>query len=96
LHWVSSATAARHIVLISHRGRRRILQVNAIDRVPLDYFGMKLTTERVVEQASLGWTTLRAAQFHDLILTVPRALRPPPPIAQLHDRRLRHESQLDP
>jgi hypothetical protein len=36
---VSSATAARHTVLISHRGRRRILQVNAIDRVPLDYFG---------------------------------------------------------
>ena len=95
MHWVSSATAARHTVLISHRGRRRILQVNAIDRAPLDYFGMKLTTERVVEQASLGWTTLRAAQFHDLILTVPRALRPPPPYRPTARPRLRHESQLD-
>ncbi len=49
---------------------------------------MKLTTERVVEQASPGWTKLRAVQFHDLILTRRRH------IAQLHDRRLRHESQL--
>src|SRR5205823_5397062 len=31
-------------------------------------------TERVVEQSGIGWTTLRATQFHDLILTVARAL----------------------
>ena len=35
---------------------------------------MKLATERVVEQSGIGWTTLRATQFHDLILIVARAL----------------------
>ena len=35
---------------------------------------MKLATERVLEQSGLGWTTLRATQFHDLILMVARAL----------------------
>jgi uncharacterized protein YbjT (DUF2867 family) len=38
------------------------------------YFGMKLATERAVEQSGIGWTTLRATQFHDLILMVARAL----------------------
>jgi uncharacterized protein YbjT (DUF2867 family) len=35
---------------------------------------MKLATELVVEQSGIGWTTLPATQFHDLILTVARAL----------------------
>ncbi|HEV8275614.1 MAG TPA: hypothetical protein VGQ26_07940 [Streptosporangiaceae bacterium] len=35
---------------------------------------MKLATERAVEQSGIGWTTLRATQFHDLILMVARAL----------------------
>ena len=38
------------------------------------YFGMKLATERVVEQSGIGWTTLRATQFYDLILMVARGL----------------------
>jgi uncharacterized protein YbjT (DUF2867 family) len=33
-----------------------------------------LATERAVEQSGIGWTTLRATQFHDLILMVARAL----------------------
>jgi uncharacterized protein YbjT (DUF2867 family) len=35
---------------------------------------MKRATERVLEQSGIGWTTLRATQFHDLILMVARAL----------------------
>jgi uncharacterized protein YbjT (DUF2867 family) len=35
---------------------------------------MKLATERVVEQSGIGWTTLRATQFYDLILMVARAM----------------------
>jgi uncharacterized protein YbjT (DUF2867 family) len=71
---VSAAKDARHIVLISVVGADRIPQVSAIDRALFGYFGMKLATERVVEQSGLGWTTLRATQFHDLILRVARAL----------------------
>ena len=71
---VSAATDARHIVLISVVGADRIPQVSAIDRAFFGYFGMKLATERIVEQSGIGWTTLRATQFHDLILMVLRAL----------------------
>ena len=34
------------------------------------YFASKLAAERVVADSGLPWTTLRAAQFHDLILMV--------------------------
>ena len=71
---VSAAKDARHIVLISVVGADRIPQVSAIDRAFFGYFGMKLATERVIEQSGIGWTTLRATQFHDLILMVARAL----------------------
>ena len=71
---VRAATGIRHIVLISVVGADRIPQASAIDRALFDYFGMKLATERVIEQSGLGWTTLRAIQFHDLILRVARAL----------------------
>ena len=71
---VSAAKDARHIVLISVVGADRIPQASAIDRAFFGYFGMKLATERVVEQSGIGWTTLRATQFHDLILMVARAL----------------------
>src|SRR5512133_1780915 len=71
---VGVAKDARHIVLISVVGADRIPQVSAIDRALFGYFGMKLATERVIEQSGIGWTTLRATQFHDLILMVARAL----------------------
>jgi uncharacterized protein YbjT (DUF2867 family) len=65
-----AAKDARHIVLISVVGADRIPQVSAIDRALFGWFGMKLATERVVEQSGLGLTTLRATQFHGLILMV--------------------------
>jgi uncharacterized protein YbjT (DUF2867 family) len=34
------------------------------------YFGSKLAAERIVADSGLPFTTLRATQFHDLILTV--------------------------
>jgi uncharacterized protein YbjT (DUF2867 family) len=71
---VSAAKDARHIVLISVVGADRIPQVSVIDRAFFGYFGMKLATERIVEQSGIGWTTLRATQFHDLILMVARTL----------------------
>ena len=77
---VSAAKDARHIVLISVVGADRIPQVSAIDRTFFGYFGMKLATERVVEQSGIGWTTLRATQFHNLILAVAKALAKLPAI----------------
>jgi uncharacterized protein YbjT (DUF2867 family) len=71
---VSAATGARHIVLISVVGADRIPQAGMIDRALFGYYGMKLATERVLEQSGIGWSTLRATQFHDLILTVARGL----------------------
>jgi uncharacterized protein YbjT (DUF2867 family) len=72
--WSARPKDARYIVLISIVGADRIPQVSAIDRALFGYFGMKLATERVIEQSGIGWTTLRATQFHDLILRMARAL----------------------
>jgi uncharacterized protein YbjT (DUF2867 family) len=77
---VGAAKHARHIVLISVVGADRVPQGSAIDRALFGYFGMKLATERVVEQSGVGWTTLRATQFYDLILIVAKALAKPPVI----------------
>jgi hypothetical protein len=48
---------ARHVVYIS---------VIGADRVPLGYFRSKLAAEQAVTDSGIPWTTLRAAQFHDL------------------------------
>jgi uncharacterized protein YbjT (DUF2867 family) len=45
-----------------------------VDRAMFGYFGSKLAAERVVTGSGLPWTTLRATQFHDLILLVARQL----------------------
>ncbi|MDQ3990030.1 MAG: NAD(P)H-binding protein, partial [Actinomycetota bacterium] len=47
-----------HLVFVSIVG---------VDRIPLGYYRAKLAAERVVEESELGWTVLRATQFHDLI-----------------------------
>ncbi|MBO0772142.1 MAG: NAD(P)H-binding protein [Actinobacteria bacterium] len=71
---VGAARDARHIVLVSVVGADRVPQVSAIDKALFGYFGMKLATEQVVEQSGIGWTTLRATQFHDLILMVAKGM----------------------
>jgi uncharacterized protein YbjT (DUF2867 family) len=71
---VSARGGAPHLVYISVVGADRIPIVGAIDRATFGYFGAKLASERIVAGSGLPWTTLRAAQFHDLSLTVARAL----------------------
>lgn len=56
-----AAGGVRHFVYISAIGA---------DRVPPAWFRAKLGAERAVAGSGLPWTTLRAAQFHDLALTV--------------------------
>src|SRR6266487_1308240 len=60
----------RHLVYISVIGADRIPQESGIDRTMFGYFGSKLAAEQVVTGSGLPWTTLRAAQFHDLILVM--------------------------
>ena len=58
---VAARTGMRHVVLIS---------VVGADRVPIGYFRSKLGAEHAVMASGVPWTTLRATQFHDLVLKV--------------------------
>jgi uncharacterized protein YbjT (DUF2867 family) len=66
----ASRAEVRHLVYISVVGADRIPVVSGVDRAMFGYFASKLAAERVVADSGLPWTTLRAAQFHDLILSV--------------------------
>jgi uncharacterized protein YbjT (DUF2867 family) len=59
------AGTVRHLVLIS---------VIGADRIPVGYFQRKLACEWAVHESGLGWTVLRAAQFHSLTLSTARTL----------------------
>ena len=63
-----------HLVNISVVGAERVPVSGRIDRMMFSYFDMKRKAEQVVAGSGLPWTTLRAAQFHDLIFTVVRTL----------------------
>ncbi|MBF6343159.1 SDR family oxidoreductase [Nocardia cyriacigeorgica] len=54
-----------HVVYIS---------VTAPDSLPVRYYRQKAAAERIVVQSGVPWTTLRAAQFHDLLFGVVRAM----------------------
>ncbi len=66
----ASRAGAPHLVYISVVGADRIPMVSRVDRAMFGYFGSKLAAERIVADSGLPFTTLRATQFHDLILTV--------------------------
>jgi uncharacterized protein YbjT (DUF2867 family) len=68
-HLVQAASRARHLVYISVVGADRVPVASGIDRAMFGYFASKLAAERVVAESGLPWTTLRATQFHDLLLT---------------------------
>jgi uncharacterized protein YbjT (DUF2867 family) len=70
----ASRAGARHLVYISVVGADRIPVVSRVDRAMFGYFASKLAAERVVADSGLPWTTLRATQFHDLMLMTVRAM----------------------
>jgi uncharacterized protein YbjT (DUF2867 family) len=70
----ASRAGVQHLIYISVVGADRIPITSRIDRVMFGYFGSKGAAERVVAESGLPWTTLRATQFYDLILTVARQL----------------------
>jgi uncharacterized protein YbjT (DUF2867 family) len=77
---VTAATSAgvSHLVLISVVGVDRMPVVGVTGRAMFGYFAAKRAAEGLVAGSGLPWTTLRASQFHDLILTVVQALAKPP------------------
>ena len=70
----ASRVGVAHLVYISVVGADRVPIGNAVDRAMFGYFESKLAAERIVADSGLPWTTLRATQFHDLLLTAARQL----------------------
>src|SRR5262245_4997194 len=70
----ASRARVRHLVSISVVGADRIPVTSGADRAMFGYFASKLAAERVVADSGLPWTTLRATQFHDLMLLVARQM----------------------
>ncbi len=68
----ASESGVRHLVNISVVGVDRIPVRSPLERAAFGYYATKRAAELVVAGSGLGWTTLRATQFHDLILTVAR------------------------
>ncbi|MFD5185840.1 SDR family oxidoreductase [Streptomyces sp. NPDC058372] len=50
------------------------ISIVGVDQVPYPYYRVKHQVERLVEDSGLGWTVLRATQFHHLVRSVLRAL----------------------
>jgi len=75
-HLVEAAAAMGkpHLVYISVVGADRVPIVSRVDRAMFGYFASKRAAEQVVEDGGLPWTTLRATQFHELMLTAVRGM----------------------
>jgi uncharacterized protein YbjT (DUF2867 family) len=75
-HLVRAAAraGARHLVYVSVVGADKVPVVSGLDRALFGYFASKLAAERAVAGSGLPWTTLRATQFHDLLLATARQL----------------------
>ena len=68
------AAGVQHLVNISVVGADRVPVKSRIDRSLFGYFGSKRAAEKVIEDSGIPWTTLRATQFHELILATTRAM----------------------
>lgn len=69
--------AAGNLIAAARRaGVAHLLYISivGVDVVPLGYYRSKFAVERLVEESGLGWTILRATQFHDLVARVLQAL----------------------
>ncbi|MFI9325994.1 SDR family oxidoreductase [Kitasatospora sp. NPDC052868] len=69
--------ATAHLVRAARQaGVRHLVYISVIgaDRLPLGYFRAKHGAEQAVADSGIPWTTLRAAQFHDLALKTAAAM----------------------
>lgn len=58
----------RHLVYISVVGADRTPITSGVDRAMFGYVGAKRTAELIIANSGVPYTTLRATQFHDLVL----------------------------
>jgi uncharacterized protein YbjT (DUF2867 family) len=63
-----AGAGVRHLVYISVVGADRVPMGGRADRVMFGYYAAKHGGERAVAESGIPWTTLRATQFHDLML----------------------------
>jgi uncharacterized protein YbjT (DUF2867 family) len=63
-----------HIVYISVTGADRVPVASAADRAMFGYFAAKRAAEEIIASSGIGWTTLRATQFHELVLLTATAM----------------------
>ncbi|EFL30804.1 dTDP-4-dehydrorhamnose reductase [Streptomyces viridochromogenes DSM 40736] len=50
------------------------ISIVGVDRVPFRYYRSKLAVERLIEESGIGWSVLRATQFHDLLVMLLQVL----------------------
>ncbi|MER5914623.1 NAD(P)H-binding protein [Streptomyces sp. NPDC001982] len=73
--------AAVNLIAAARRagvGHLVYISIVGVDRVPLGYYRSKHAVEKLVEESGLGWTVLRATQFHDLLVQLFQVLAKPP------------------
>lgn len=80
-----AATTAEvaHLVFVSVVGCDRVPVVSGIDRAMFGYYASKRAAELVVEASGIPFTTLRATQFHELLLMAVSALAKSPVVPVL-------------
>jgi uncharacterized protein YbjT (DUF2867 family) len=79
----ASAAGVGHLVNVSVVGAERIPVVSGLDRALFGYFASKRAAELVVADSAVPWTTLRATQFHELILATTQAMAKLPVVPAL-------------
>jgi uncharacterized protein YbjT (DUF2867 family) len=70
----ASRAGTRHLVFVSVVGADKVPVTSGIDRAMFGYFAAKWAAEQLIADSGLGWTTLRATQFHSLTLLTVRQL----------------------
>jgi uncharacterized protein YbjT (DUF2867 family) len=70
----AARAGTRHLVYISVVGADRVPVHSGVDRAMFGYYAAKHEAERAVAESGVPWTTLRATQFHDLMLLTARQM----------------------
>ena len=70
------AATARLVAAARRAGVGHLVYISVVgaDTVPVGWLRMKLAAEKAVAESGIPFTILRAAQFHDLVLTVARKM----------------------
>jgi uncharacterized protein YbjT (DUF2867 family) len=66
----AAAAGVKHVVYVSVVGADRMPIVSRVDRTMFGYFESKRAGERAIAESGIAWTTLRATQFHELVLVM--------------------------